>query len=1177
MLKRVLGLFLTFMIMCSMFVSATEPANSEMCIDLVTENFDDAAGTLLSTKGWKANSALDEELSAEYKIADNGGFKKTGSVQMYRSAGEIIDTADEGSEYWLTYDFSFDGVNDFTGLAIGDKYKIGVEKVDNKVLPVVIQDPNGATEASFTDEFDNDPAIYIQSDNAYSRELPNNTVREDYFVLQKENADTAEKAEGYVIYEVSNLKKVEFTISQSNSIKVFPNIKTAVSLNGEQTVWTDVTTQVSDPYASGDSQYWNLYDITATVFDSNAKYLKLTIPKLYTTTPPNDSSVSGYANCRVRKIKITENIVQQDIVKVYGTSEFQNNTEYTALVRIRPSDDTISLMIYDTAEGMKAEWDVEATNVAAVNNFSSIGFEANTTDGLSLTRLVKEEIVANSDISKAYLELQYDAKINDVLSKTLNDDTAKSIYEETVALETEVTEENGIRNTYKQTALGMIAEFKSDIEELYLVAIGRETNKFDDAAGTLLSTKGWWANLELDESLSSDYKVASGGGFEKNGLVRMYRDIGDPIDIGTGDEYWFTYDFMFNDVEGFTGLAVGNKYKFGVDVKNGKVFPMISQDSNGGETERTIVDDFNPGEEAVYMDSNNISSRTINTTECDATVAQRTVDGEGYVIYEVQNPKSAKIQVMQSPAVVAFPRIEISEDFNSWVPVTGDNPVHKNTISSGWKQYEIQFPDISQNAKYVKVFLPEALDSNGLATAVWNNRFEKIEITCDITQQPVVVEWGRTELFDNTEYTALARIRSSNDTVALMIYEKGQQPKDQWDIKTNDYTMSISHSSVGFEADTTSGFKLERFVKEKLPSEITTNVNTAFETMLKTKYLSDIENARTVVDGYYSSIAKSYMQSVVNTYYNENQSIVPIIEYVTITGTTNLTATTSVFDVGNNLKELIYKWYVGGQLIGTGSTVDVSSYAGSTVIVEVTPYNQFDIAGTVKNASITVPFTSTDSSYSGVGGGGGSYPKEETEKEEPTDKGEPEVSSPDKNNRFSDVKTHWAKAEIEKMAEMGIVNGVGNNCFEPERQVTRAECAAMVLRLLNAGTFDTSDAGLNDIPDGAWYKNDINAIVNLGLMTGFESNFNPEKPITREELSKVIISVYRYKNNDIPDESQIEYTDVENISEWAVSCVKQCAELGLMNGMENGTFNPKGSTTRAQLATVLSRLLIYWE
>lgn len=1177
MFKRVLILFLIFTIMCSMFVSVMGQGSSETYVDLVTENFNDIAGTLLSTKGWKANLALDEELSAEYKIADNGGFQKNGSIQMYRSVGKQIDIEDTNSEYWISYDFAFDGVEDFSGIAIGDKYKIGVEKVDDKVLPVIWQDPNGATETSFTDEFDNNPTIYIQSDNAFSRELPDNTVREDYFVLQKENEDTAEKAEGYVIYEVSNLKKVEYTISQSNSIKVFPNLKTAVSLNGDQTVWTDVTTQVSAPYPSGDSQYWNLYDITATEFDTNAKYLKLTIPKLYTTEPPSDSSVSGYANCRVRKIKVTSNVAQQDVVKSYGTTQLENDNAYTALIRIRPWDDSISLMVYDATGSMKAEWDIETEDKTTIHNFSSIGFEANTTGGFSLTRFVKEELAVGSDASKAYLEAQYNAKINDIKAKNLNDDTARSIFEEITALETEITTETGIRDNAKQTMLGSLSEFKSDISEVYLIAMNRVSETFDDVEGTLLSTKGWWANSELDESLSSDYKIAENGGFVKDGDVAMYRSVGDPISINTGNEYWFTYDFLFNRVEGFTGLTVGSKYKFGVDVKDGKVFPVISQDSNGIETERTIVDDFNPSEETVYMNSNNISSRTINTTECDATVAQRTFDGEGYVIYEVQNPKSAKIYVMQSPAVAAFPRIEISEDFNSWVSVTGDSPVYKNTISSGWKNYEIQFPNIPQTTKYVKVIMPEALDSNGLPTAVWNNRFEKVEITCDLTQQPIVVEWGRTELSDNIEYTALVRIRPSDDTVALMFYEKGQLPKAQWDVKTTDYTMSVAHSTVGFEANTTSGFKLNRLVKEELPSSITETTNMAFETMLRTKYLSDIENAKTVVDGFYNSIAKSYMQPVVDAYYTENQSIVPIVEYVTITGATNLTATTSVLDVGKNLKELVYKWYVRGQLIGTGISVNASSYTGNTVSLKVTPYNKFGVAGITKTASITISATSTGGSFSAGGGGGGISTKPENNKED--EKVSVENNNVISNNNssfnstvFNDINGHWAKNEIEKMAKIGVIKGIGNNNFAPEQFVTRAECAVMILRLINQNLTNAESSGMKDIPYGAWYQDSVNTIVNIGIMSGYNGYFNPENPITREELAKVMASVYKYMGNSVLSEAEISFRDTTEISDWALPYIKECIKAGLMNGMDDGCFNPRGNTTRAQMAVVLSRL-----
>lgn len=94
-------------------------------------------------------------------------------------------------------------------------------------------------------------------------------------------------------------------------------------------------------------------------------------------------------------------------------------------------------------------------------------------------------------------------------------------------------------------------------------------------------------------------------------------------------------------------------------------------------------------------------------------------------------------------------------------------------------------------------------------------------------------------------------------------------------------------------------------------------------------------------------------------------------------------------------------------------------------------------------------------------------------------------------------------------------------------------------------------------------------------MTGdAEGTFRPYDPISRQEMAKVIIKAYLYKNNltELPI-TELIFTDHESVAPWAQQYVQNAVALGLMNGMGNGTFSPLAPSTRAQGAAVIFRLV----
>ena len=176
--------------------------------------------------------------------------------------------------------------------------------------------------------------------------------------------------------------------------------------------------------------------------------------------------------------------------------------------------------------------------------------------------------------------------------------------------------------------------------------------------------------------------------------------------------------------------------------------------------------------------------------------------------------------------------------------------------------------------------------------------------------------------------------------------------------------------------------------------------------------------------------------------------------------------------------------------------------------------------------------------------------------------------------KFTDIAGHWAENEIRELAKEGIINGRSETEFEPEDTMTRAEYAALIRRAIGLNPSIYS-GGFNDVEGNAWYANEIQAIVNAGIMSGdADGSFRPNAPISREEMAKVIVNAYLAKSGaaDVTA-AEISFTDSGEIAPWAQEYIGKAATLGLINGMGDGSYAPKGNMTRAQGSVVIYRLI----
>lgn len=177
---------------------------------------------------------------------------------------------------------------------------------------------------------------------------------------------------------------------------------------------------------------------------------------------------------------------------------------------------------------------------------------------------------------------------------------------------------------------------------------------------------------------------------------------------------------------------------------------------------------------------------------------------------------------------------------------------------------------------------------------------------------------------------------------------------------------------------------------------------------------------------------------------------------------------------------------------------------------------------------------------------------------------------------FDDLQGHWARADVELLANKWIVNGQSENNYNPEMSVTRAEFAAMLIRSI--GLPENKLSSFIDVPSNSWFAGAVGTAQSYGLITGLgDGTFRPQDKITREQMAIMTVRALKVGGKELfaGPNGNVTFTDYNDISEWSREAVGQLATANLIQGMTDETFAPQQETTRAQAATMLNRVLKY--
>ena len=175
------------------------------------------------------------------------------------------------------------------------------------------------------------------------------------------------------------------------------------------------------------------------------------------------------------------------------------------------------------------------------------------------------------------------------------------------------------------------------------------------------------------------------------------------------------------------------------------------------------------------------------------------------------------------------------------------------------------------------------------------------------------------------------------------------------------------------------------------------------------------------------------------------------------------------------------------------------------------------------------------------------------------------IESPNK------VKPKAAELALNTDDHFAFVNGYPDGTVKPTGDVTRAEVAAILYRVMDADcvkTYETTRCSFSDVVRGDWFNLYVATLENAGVIvdTGTNGKFRPNEAITRAELAAMLAQFADIKS------AANSFNDV-SARHWASDEIAVCAKMGWINGYPDGSFRPDATITRAEMMAMINRAL----
>ncbi len=183
-------------------------------------------------------------------------------------------------------------------------------------------------------------------------------------------------------------------------------------------------------------------------------------------------------------------------------------------------------------------------------------------------------------------------------------------------------------------------------------------------------------------------------------------------------------------------------------------------------------------------------------------------------------------------------------------------------------------------------------------------------------------------------------------------------------------------------------------------------------------------------------------------------------------------------------------------------------------------------------------------------------------------------SSNTQRQEFIDVtENDWFYDAVTYAVDKGLFHGISETEFAPNQNISRGMLVTVLYRYDKAN--ESEPPSFTDVEQSKYYAMPISWAEKNQIVNGIGENcFAPDKEITREELATMIARYLNKKNLDFKEEMiEDEYEDQSQVADYAVDSIYFLRRMGLMKGRTDTIFAPKETATRAEVATLMKRLL----
>ena len=178
-------------------------------------------------------------------------------------------------------------------------------------------------------------------------------------------------------------------------------------------------------------------------------------------------------------------------------------------------------------------------------------------------------------------------------------------------------------------------------------------------------------------------------------------------------------------------------------------------------------------------------------------------------------------------------------------------------------------------------------------------------------------------------------------------------------------------------------------------------------------------------------------------------------------------------------------------------------------------------------------------------------------------------------NPFSDVSPDdWFYDSVLFAYTHGLFSGTGAGRFSPNATMTRGMFVTVLSRLEGVDLSGYTGSSFGDVPPGEWYSAPIEWAAENGIVSGTGTGFDPHGAVTREQMLVMLYNYMKVSGIPIPTGDGAAFADENAISPWAAEAAEALQGMGIITGKPGNVLDPQGIATRAEVATVFSRLVV---